>query len=303
MTLQSSTDPVEQVLLPAVRDLGDFDVRRALPSAKRRMVGPFIFLDSFGPAILRSGEGVDTRPHPHIGLATLTYLIEGEMDHRDSEGYVQTIRPGEVNLMTAGRGIVHSERSSAQSRQREDRLLGFQAWLALPLEQEDTDPGFQHVAASALPRIADKGADVRLLAGTFGGERAPTRLFSDTLYADVSLAGGARFRIESQHIERALYVVGGDIEVIGQSGRFGKDQLVVLRPGSEIVIAAHGPARLIMLGGEPLPGKHYIFWNFVSSRRERIDQAAEDWRAGRFPGVPGDDEFIPLPEMPRWRVS
>ncbi|MCA1552283.1 pirin family protein [Bradyrhizobium sp. BRP19] len=303
MTLQSTTDPVEQVLLPAIRDLGDFDVRRALPSAKRRMVGPFIFLDSFGPAVFRAGEGVDTRPHPHIGLATLTYLIDGEMDHRDSEGYVQTIRPGEVNLMFAGRGIVHSERSGAEFRAREDRLFGFQTWLALPLELEETDPGFQHVAASELPRLTGEGADVRLLAGTFGGARAPTRVFSDTLYADVALVDGARFRIDGEHVERALYVVDGAIEVEGQTGRFGKDQLVVLRPGSEIVVVAHGPARLIMLGGEPLPEKRHIFWNFVSSRRERIDQAAEDWQFGRFRGVPGDSEFIPLPEMPRWRVS
>lgn len=303
MTLQSTPDPVEQVLLPAVRDLGDFDVRRALPSAKRRMVGPFIFLDSFGPAVFRAGEGVDTRPHPHIGLATLTYLIDGEMDHRDSEGYAQTIRPGEVNLMTAGRGIVHSERSGAAFRAREDQLFGFQTWLALPLELEETDPGFQHVAASELPRLTDEGADVRLLAGTFGGVRSPTRVFSDTLYADVALADGARFRVDGEHIERALYVVDGNIEVAGQTGRFGKDQLVVLRPGSEIVVVAHGPARLMMLGGEPLPDKRHIFWNFVSSRRERIDQAAEDWQSGRFRGVPGDSEFIPLPEMPRWRVS
>lgn len=303
MTLQSTTDPVEQLLLPAVRDLGDFDVRRALPSAKRRMVGPFIFLDSFGPAVFRAGEGVDTRPHPHIGLATLTYLIDGEVDHRDSEGYVQTIRPGEVNLMTAGRGIVHSERSGAEFRAREDQLFGFQTWLALPLELEETDPGFQHVAASDLPRLTGEGADVRLLAGTFGGARAPTRIFSDTLYADVALADGARFQIDGEHIERALYVVDGEIEVEGQTGRFGKDQLVVLRPGSEIVVMACGPARLIMLGGEPLPEKRHIFWNFVSSRRELIDQAAEDWQAGRFRGVPGDSEFIPLPEMPRWRVS
>jgi len=230
-----------------------------------------------------------TRPHPHIGLATLTYLIDGEIDHRDGEGYVQTIRPGEVNLMTAGRGIVHSERSGAEFRAREDRLFGFQTWLALPLELEETDPRFQHVAASELPRLTGEGAEVRLLAGTFGGARAPTRIFSDTLYAGVALIDGARFRIDGEHVERALYVVDGEIEVKGQTGCFSKDQLVVLRPGAEIVVMAHGPARLMMLGGEPLPEKRHIFWNFVSSRRERIDQAAEEWQSGRFVRKRDDD--------------
>jgi redox-sensitive bicupin YhaK (pirin superfamily) len=299
MTLQSHSGPVEQTILPATRDLGDFTVRRALPSAKRRMVGPFVFLDSFGPVVLRSGQGADMRPHPHIGLSTITYLIEGESEHRDSEGYVQTIRPGEVNLMTAGRGIVHSERSGAASRARTEMMFGFQSWLGLPLDLEETDPGFQHVAAADVPVIADHGIDVRLLAGSFGGRRSPTGIFSDTLYADVVLGSGMRFPIESKHIERAAYVVSGAIEVEGQTGRFAKDELVVFRPDAEIVMRAVGPTRLMLLGGEPLEGPRHIFWNFVSSRKDRIEQAAEDWRARRFPGVPGDEtEFIPLPDTP-----
>ncbi|PTQ12234.1 hypothetical protein CLG96_06710 [Sphingomonas oleivorans] len=303
MTLQSTSGPVEQLLLPAVRDLGDFDVRRALPSAQRRMVGPFIFLDSFGPAVFRPGQGVDTRPHPHIGLATLTYLIDGEMVHRDSEHYVQTIKPGEVNLMTAGRGIVHSERSGPEFRADGGTMFGFQAWLALPLALEESDPGFQHVGAPEIPTLSDRGVELRLLAGTLAGRQAPTRIFSDTLYADVILDDGARFRVDADHIERAAYVVGGEIEVAGQTGRFGRDQLVIFKPGAEIVLKAVGATRLMLLGGEPLEGERHIYWNFVSSRRDRIEQAAEDWRARRFPGIPGETEFIPLPETPSRRAA
>jgi len=298
MTLQSNSQPVEQVVLPATRDLGDFAVRRALPSAQRRMVGPFVFLDSFGPVVFRSGDGVDTRPHPHIGLATLTYLLEGSLVHRDSEKYVQEIQPGEVNLMTAGRGIVHSERTGAEARAAGGTMFGFQTWLALPLDLEESDPGFQHVEASALPQDQGDGISLKLLAGTLHGRRAPTRVFSDTLYADLALIDGARFQIEAGHVERAIYVVDGAIEVIGQTGSFAKDQLVVLRPGAEIVVKAVGGARMILLGGEPLEGKRHIFWNFVSSSRERIEQAADDWRNRRFPGVPGETEFIPLPDAP-----
>lgn len=304
MTLSSHSGPVEQTILPATRDLGDFKVRRALPSAKRRMVGPFVFLDSFGPVVLGPGQGVDTRPHPHIGLSTLTYLIDGESDHRDSEGYVQTIRPGEVNLMTAGRGIVHSERSGPASRGREETMFGFQAWLGLPQALEETDPSFQHVAAGDVPVIIDNGLELKLLAGEFGGRRAPTKLFSDTLYADVILEAGARFAVESRHIERAVYVVSGAIEVEGQTGAFAKDELVVFRADAEIVLRAVGPTRLMLMGGEPLDGPRHIFWNFVSSRQDRIDQAAADWRERRFKGVPGDEaEFIPLPETPRLKPA
>jgi len=295
---------VEQIVLPSVRDLGDgFQVRRALPSAQRRMVGPFIFLDSFGPVAFDAGAGVDTRPHPHIGLSTLTYLIAGEIVHRDSEGFVQTIRPGAVNLMTAGRGIVHSERSSARSRADGGTVFGFQSWIALPTEHEETDPGFQHVPADALPRIEGEGIDLRLLAGSLLGRRAPTRSFSDLFSADVALRAGARFRIDAEHTERAVYVVDGAVEVVTEPGTFGKDRLIVFKPGAEIVLCAVGSARLLLLGGEPLAGKRYISWNFVSSRRDRIEQAAQDWRARRFPGVPGETEFIPLPASAAIRAA
>jgi redox-sensitive bicupin YhaK (pirin superfamily) len=298
MTLPSHNSSIEKILLPAVRDLGDFQVRRALPSAQRRMVGPFIFLDSFGPVVFGPGSGVDTRPHPHIGLATLTYLLEGELVHRDSARHVQTIRAGEVNLMTAGRGIVHSERSGEEARAATSSMFGFQAWLALPSELEEAESGFQHVAAHDLPHEEEGGVSLHLLAGSIEGLRSPTRIFSDTLYADVVIAPGARFRVPAQHVERAAYVVEGDISVVAQDGQFGKDQLVLFKPGAEVLLtSAHG-ARLMILGGEPLEGQRHIYWNFVSSRAERIDQACDDWLHGRFPGVPGETEFIPLPGRP-----
>jgi redox-sensitive bicupin YhaK (pirin superfamily) len=304
MTVQSSAAEVEQVLLPAVRNLGDgFKVRRALPSAQRRMVGPFIFLDSFGPVAFRAGEGLDARPHPHIGLATLTYLIDGEIVHRDSEGYVQTIRPGEVNLMTAGRGIVHSERSSDTARASGGTVFGFQSWIALPLSHEETAPGFQHVGAAELPHFEGEGISLRLIAGTLHGRRASTRTFSDLFNADVSLIDGARYRIDQEHVERAVYVASGAIEIAGQSGSYGKDRLVVFKPGAEIVLRASGATRLMLLGGEPVAEKRHIYWNFVSSRRERIEQAARDWRDRHFPGVPGETEFIPIPDAPPFRAA
>ena len=289
---------IEQVVLPAVRDLGDFQVRRALPSAHRRMVGPFIFLDSFGPVTFGPGTGVDTRPHPHIGLATLTYLLQGELVHRDSSHFVQTIAPGEVNLMTAGRGIVHSERSGGEIRAAGGPMFGFQAWLALPVELEETVPTFQHVAADRLPHEEEAGVSLHLLAGALEGLRSPTRIFSETLYADVTLSPGARFRVPGGHVERAAYVVDGDISVGGQDGRFEKDQLVVFKPDTEIVLATTQGARLMILGGEPLREKRHIYWNFVSSRADRIEQACDDWAHGRFPNVPGETDFIPLPGMP-----
>lgn len=289
-------DSIEQIILPSVRDLGEgFKVRRALPSAQRRTVGPFIFLDGFGPVIFGEAEGMDTRPHPHIGLATVTYLLEGALVHRDSEGFVQEIRPGDVNLMTAGRGIVHSERSRP-NRPAGAVLSGFQGWLALPTVLEETNPGFQHVPAAALPASDGEGVSMRLLAGSLHGMRAPTRTFSDIVMADVVLADGARFRVDAEHVERAIYVVSGAIEVAGQTGAFGPDRLVAFRPGAEIVLRASGPARLMLLGGEPLEGRRHIYWNFVSSRRERVEQAARDWQEGRFPSVPGETEFIPLPQ-------
>lgn len=306
MTVQtSSPSAIEQIILPNVRDIGGFDVRRALPSAQWRMVGPFIFLDSFGPVVFGPGEGVDTRPHPHIGLSTISYLLQGEMLHRDSAGHIQQLRAGEINLMTAGRGIVHSERSSDPVRASGGRLKGFQAWVALPEAHEETDPGFQHLLAERIPLIEGDGASLSLLAGSLEGVQSPTQTVSDLFYADLQLQAGACYRLSAEHIERALYMVGGEVEVIGQPGRFGADRLVVLRPDSEVVLRAVGPTRLLLLGGEPLEGRRHIYWNFVSSRPERILQAAEDWRARRFPDVPGDDEFIPLPadSQVRWRFK
>ncbi len=304
MTLHTAASSIEQIILPNVRDIGGFDVRRALPSAQRRMVGPFVFLDSFGPVVFGAGEGVDTRPHPHIGLATISYLLQGEMLHRDSAGHMQQLQAGEVNLMVAGRGIVHSERSSDPVRATGSTLMGLQAWVALPEAHEETDPGFQHLATPSLPTVEGDGVTLRLLAGSLEGQHASTRTFSDLFYADLQLQAGARYHLSAEHIERALYVVSGEVEVVGQAGRFGADQLVVLRPGSDVVIQARQGARLMVLGGEPLEGPRHIYWNFVSSRQERILQAAEDWRARRFPDVPGDNDYIPLPETgTRWRFK
>lgn len=305
MTLHTTGPSIEQIILPNVRDIGGLDVRRALPSAKRRMVGPFIFLDSFGPVVYGPGEGVDTRPHPHIGLSTMSYLLEGEMLHRDSAGHVQQLQAGELNLMTAGSGIVHSERSSDPVRASGGTLMGLQAWLALPEAHEETEPGFQHLTVPSLPTLEGDGVSLRLLAGSHEGLRASTQTFSDLFYADLQLQAGARYRLSAEHTERALYVVFGDVEIAGQTGRFGADQLVVLRPGSDIVIQAPAAARLMLLGGEPLDGRRHIYWNFVSSRPERIHQAAEDWRARRFAEIPGDDDYIPLPDdsQVRWRFK
>lgn len=306
MTLQTTaTGSIEQIILPNVRDIGGFDVRRALPSAQRRMVGPFIFLDSFGPVVFGPGEGMDTRAHPHIGLSTISYLLQGEMLHRDSAGHIQQLRPGEINLMTAGRGIVHSERSSDPVRASGGELMGFQAWIALPEAHEEAEPDFQHVLAERIPHAEGEGASLSVLAGSLDGLRSPTQTLSDLFYANLQLQAGARYRLSAEHIERALYVVSGEVEIVGQPERFGTDRLVVLRPESDVVVRAIGPARLLLLGGEPLEGRRHIYWNFVSSRPERIRQAAEDWRARRFPEVPGEKDFIDLPDdsQVRWRFK
>jgi redox-sensitive bicupin YhaK (pirin superfamily) len=302
MSVQSNSS-VEQVILPAVRDLGSFDVRRAFPSALRRMVGPFVFLDSFGPVKLDIGQGVDTRPHPHIGLATLTYLLAGEIVHRDSEAFVQTIRAGDVNLMTAGRGIVHSERSSNQFRAHGGTVHGYQMWIALPSHREEMAPTFEHAPSQLLPSMSDHDVRLRVLAGTFAGSTARTRTYSETFCVDLQLRQGVRFRIESAHTERAAYVGEGSVAIEGQSGAFTADQLIVFKPHAEIVLRAVTAARILLLGGEPLEGPRHIFWNFVSSRRERLEQAADDWRNNRFPGVPGETEFIPLPETQPFNPS
>ncbi|EHJ60931.1 pirin family protein [Novosphingobium pentaromativorans US6-1] len=297
MSIRSTDiEGVDSVILPPVRDLGDgFKVRRALPSAHRRMVGPFIFFDQMGPAAFDSGEGLDVRPHPHIGLATVTYLLEGEILHRDSLGSLQPIRPGEVNWMTAGSGIVHSERTSDEVRASGGKLFGLQTWVALPLDREEVDPDFSHYKADQIPVTEDGGTRLTLVAGSSDGLVSPVKTFSDMVYADIVMAEGARYQVKAEHIERAVYVVSGEVEVIGQTGSFSTGELVVFQPGAEVVLRARGAARLMLLGGEPFPEGRNIFWNFVSSSRDRIEQAKEDWKAQRFAPVPGDSEFIPLP--------
>ena len=286
---------VELTLLPQTRDLGGgFEVRRVLPAAARRLVGPFIFFDQFGPIALSPGTGLDVRPHPHIGLATVTYLFEGEILHRDSIGSVQPIRPGEVNWMTAGRGIAHSERTPAEARAAGPRIHGAQLWVALPKDQEEAAPSFQHQPAAALPVVEGEGLTLKVIAGNFGEARSPVATASATLCVDAMLAEGATLPLPAEHEERAAYVVAGAVEIEGE--RFAPGRLLVFRGGREIAIRALAPSRLLMLGGEAMDGPRHIWWNFVSSSKERIEQAKADWKAGRFDRVVGETEFIPLPE-------
>lgn len=295
-TAPQPSPAVETVVVGRTSDIGGFEVRRALPSARRRMVGPFVFLDQMGPAMLRAGQGLDVRPHPHIGLATVTYLFDGEILHRDSLGEVQPIRPGELNWMTAGRGIVHSERTAREMRAADHTVYGAQAWVALPAGHEETDPAFAHHAADRLPVVEGEGKRVRVIAGGLYGARSPAATLSDLFYADALLEAGARLDLPADHEERAIYVVEGTVEIAGDSFEAGR--LLVLRPGDAIVAGARTPARLLLLGGEPMDGPRHIWWNFVSSSKERIEQAKSDWLAGRFPPVPGETEFIPLPGEP-----
>ena len=290
---------IETVIVTRARELVDgFRVRRALPSARRRTVGPFIFLDQMGPEILTAGRGLDVAPHPHIGLATVTYLFEGELLHRDSLGTVQPIRPGEVNWMTAGRGIAHSERTPHELRQTGGGLFGVQSWVALPLRAEESAPAFAHHGADELPLVEDEGKRVRLITGSLYGARSPVETLSEMFYADASLAAGARLPLPVEHEERAAYVVEGEVEIDRDGGAFGAGQLVVFKPRAAVTISAMNasPARLMLLGGEPLDGHRHIWWNFVSSSGERIEQAKADWKAGRFAPVPEETERIPLPE-------
>ena len=290
----AAEDVVELVIAPRLRDIGDFAVRRILPFAKRRMVGPFIFLDEMGPVALPAGRGLDVAPHPHIGLATVTYLFAGEIEHRDSLGSVQAIRPGAVNWMTAGRGIVHSERSDAAQRAEASSLHGLQSWIALPLEHEETAPGFSHHAAEELPVIEGEGSWMRLIAGRAYGETAPVQVFSDLFYLHAELQTGARVALPQEHAERALYVVSGSVDLEGRVLDAGV--MAVVKPGPAATLTARSESRLMLLGGAPLEGRRHIWWNFVASTPERIEEAKADWRAGRFAGVPGDDDFIPLPQ-------
>jgi hypothetical protein len=290
-----TTNPaLETIIIPKLRDLGDFSVRRALPAAQRQRVGPFIFFDQFGPTVLEAGQAVDVRPHPHIGLSTMTWLFAGEIQHKDSLGYDVTIRPGEVNWMTAGRGIVHSERSPASQRHGSAPLGGTQVWLALPLEKEEMAPAFYHYDASAIPQLTDTGVVLTLVAGTAFGLTSPVHTESETFFADLVLQDGKRFAIPASIEERAVYVIEGTLNIAGDD--FAAGTMVVLKPGISISLQARGNSHCVMLGGAPLPGERHLYWNFVSSSRDRIEQAKDDWRNGRFAKVPGDDEFIPLPD-------
>jgi redox-sensitive bicupin YhaK (pirin superfamily) len=285
----------ELVLEPPIRDLGDgFQVRRTLPSARRRLVGPFAFLDQMGPVAFREGQALDVRPHPHIGLATVTYLFEGEILHRDSLGTVKTIEPGAVNWMTAGRGIVHSERTPPERRRAGEKLYGLQAWVALPKAREETHPDFVHVPADRLPVLEERGMRARLIVGTLAGVSAPVAVFSPMFYADVVLTEGASFALDDEHAERAAYLVEGNVTVAGSDHAPGR--LLIFPPSGTVVLNASTAARLMVLGGATMDGPRHIWWNFVSSSQERIEQAKAEWRAQRFAPVPGESEFIPLPE-------
>ncbi|MGE0747506.1 MAG: pirin family protein [Rhodospirillales bacterium] len=285
---------VETVIVPRARDIGGFDVRRVLPSAQRRLVGPFIFFDQMGPVTFAPGKGIEVRPHPHIGLATVTYLFDGTIVHRDSLGSLQPIVPGDVNWMTAGRGIAHSERADPDRRAAGHSMSGLQIWVALPQRHEEAEPAFVHHAGTTLPALEGDGKSARVVAGSLFGKTSPVQTFSDMFYADVSLAAGATLPVEAPHEERAAYLIEGAVEADGTV--FEPGRLLVFAPGSKPVLTARGAARLVLLGGEPMDGPRHIWWNFVSSRSERIEQAKADWKAGRFAAVPGETEFIPLPE-------
>jgi len=293
MVTNPSANPATHLrIVPPVRDLGDgFTVRRALPHAQRRMVGPFVFFDQMGPAELGGGRALDVRPHPHIGLATVTYLLEGEILHRDSLGTVQAIRPGEVNWMTAGRGIVHSERTPQELRSRGSRLYGLQTWIALPHENEECEPAFSHHAG--LPVIEENGVTVSLILGDLLGMASPVPTFSPTFYADVAMVAGRRFAVPARHEERALYVLAGELRLAGHALVPG--EMLVLDTAAEVLVESAQASRFVIFGGATL-GPRHVWWNFVHSRRERIEQAADDWEAGRFARVPGETGFIPLPE-------
>jgi redox-sensitive bicupin YhaK (pirin superfamily) len=289
-----ASDAIEQVIVPRSIDLGDFRVHRALPSAEPRMVGPFILFDHAGPAVLRAGNGVDVRPHPHIGLATVTYLFDGEVLHRDSLGTATPIQPGAVNLMIAGRGIVHSERSAPERRASGDKLHGLQLWVALPAASEEAAPVFAHTSAADIPELSENGMTLRVILGTMHRLRSPAATSWDTLFADAHLKAGTGLPVDAEHEERAIYVLAGDIEIGGE--RYGPEQLLVLRPGDPVFARAVSDAHIAVIGGAAMDGPRHIWWNFVSSRKDRIEAAKADWKAGRFDVVPGDTvEFIPLP--------
>ena len=299
-TTPEQCNAIETVIVPRVRDIGAFEVRRALPSSKRQMVGPFIFFDQMGPAEFITNQGMDVRPHPHIGLATITYLYEGGIYHRDSLGNGLEIQPGAVNWMVAGKGITHSERTAPERRKDGETLFGIQTWVALPEEAEDTDPAFEHAPIEKLPFLEGEGKQVRLILGSLYGEKAPVKTFSEMFYADAVLFAGAKLALTKEHEDRGIYVANGEIEIAGET--YGEGQMLVFRPGDEITVVASQDSRLVLLGGETLNGPRYIWWNFVATSQDRIDAAktawaAGDWANGRFHLPPDDNsEFIPLPE-------
>jgi redox-sensitive bicupin YhaK (pirin superfamily) len=298
MTMATIESAVFQTITPVTHDLGDFKVHRTLPSRERTMVGPFIFVDEFGPARLPAGQGMDVRPHPHINLATVTYLFEGAIEHRDSIGSHAVIEPGAINLMTAGSGIVHSERSPQAIRAEGPSLYGMQTWLALPDGREEVDPAFDHVPGDGLPFVEDGAARARVLMGTLWGVTAATRCDSPTIYADIELGAGGSIPVDAEADERAVMLVGGQAMLDGQL--LDPFALYVLRPGHPARLSSAAGGRLMLMGGQAFTTRRYVFWNFVSSSRDRINQAKDDWKARRFPLVPGDDqEFIPLPEVPK----
>jgi redox-sensitive bicupin YhaK (pirin superfamily) len=284
---------IAQVIESRRRDLGGFEVRRILPYGGGRMVGPFIFLDHMGPVEFAPGHGIDVRPHPHICLATVTYLFDGEIEHRDSLGVVQTIRPGDVNWMTAGRGIVHSERTGGALRAAGHKLHGLQSWVALPRADEETDPAFHHFAAAQLPSLDRDGVRKRLIAGAAFGMRSPVKVFSDMFYVDATCAAGATLALPDEYAQRAAYVVEGEVELEGRT--FGQGTLLVFAEDSKVALRTGNACRVALLGGAPLEGERHIWWNFVASSPERIERARRDWADAKFAKVPGETEFIPLP--------
>jgi len=305
MSIRPTTDPacsssrstaaIGTIIDGRPRDLGGFVVRRLLPSAARRLVGPFIFFDHMGPAEFAPGEGIDVRPHPHIGLATVTYLFEGEIVHRDSLGSHQPIRPGEINWMTAGRGIVHSERTGPELRRHGSKVNGLQLWAALPVAHEEAEPEFHHHPANTLPVFEHAGARIRVLAGSAYGRTSPVRTFSQLFYVDVAMPAGCEVPLPDEHVERAAYVVEGVIGCDAERAEPGR--MIVFAPGADVRVRAETTSRVVLIGGAPIGGERHIWWNFVSSSKDRMERAKRDWKDGRFPRVPGDEvEFIPLPD-------
>ena len=287
-----------EIITPSTHDLGAFEVRRTLPNKARTMVGPFIFVDQFGPAHFDIGKGMDVRPHPHINLATVTYLFDGAIEHRDSLGTLATIRPGACNLMTAGRGIVHSERTPAAERATGSPISGMQTWLALPDGKEEIDPAFEYVAKDDLPLVEDGGVSARIIMGRLWGATSPITQHAATIYADILMNAGASIPIEADADERAVLVALGDASLDGE--RLDRYSLYILRPGQAMTLRADSDARVMLLGGEAFTTPRHVWWNFVSSSRDRINEAKHDWKEGKFLLVPGDsEEFIPIPEVPK----